>query len=76
MSEERVLGKDYVVLKGRGGREYQNGAMVKNDDKVHLSVDIGKTTICGKIPETFLLTYADVEINCPDCIAEIVRRGR
>lgn len=69
-----VLGKDYVTLKGRGGREFQNGATVKDDDYIHLSVDIGQSTVCGKSPDGFMITYADVDIDCPDCIKDIRKR--
>jgi len=60
------------VLKGRGGREFQNGATCNKDEFMHLSVDMGRTTICDKIPDDFLITYSDVEITCPKCI-EILR---
>lgn len=56
------------ILKGRGGREVMNGATRKEDDFMHLSTNIGQTTICGHMPDSFLLTYADVEITCPECI--------
>ena len=74
--EKRVLGKDYVLLSGRGGREDQNGATVKSDDKIHLSVDMGKTTICGSAVDKFMLTYSDVEIDCPQCIKRLKAKSR
>ncbi|KKN11505.1 hypothetical protein LCGC14_1025730 [marine sediment metagenome] len=74
MSPKGVLGVDYVVLKGRGGRDTQNGAIVAGDEKMHLSVDAGQSTVCGKVTREYLLTYADVSIDCPECIAAIKAR--
>ncbi len=68
-----ILGKGYVTLKGRGGREYQNGATVKDNEFMHLSVDGGQATICNKIPDQFLLTYSDVDITCPECVKKLVK---
>ncbi len=56
------------VLRGRGGRDCINGATRKEDKFMHLSTDIGRTTVCGHVPEGFLITYSDVEITCPECI--------
>lgn len=67
-----ILGKDYVTLKGRGGRDTQNGSTVKSDKFMHLSVDIGASTICGRIPDSFLMTYSDVDIDCPECIKKLL----
>lgn len=75
MTKERILGEDYVVLQGRGGRESTNGASVKGDDKfVHLSVDMGRITICKQAVENFMLTYADVDITCPECIENLKKQ--
>lgn len=63
-----VLGVDYAILKGTGGRETTNGASVKGDDFMHLSCDMGSTAVCGKSVQDFLLTYADVKINCKACV--------
>lgn len=73
---ERVLGIDYVVLQGRGGREFQNGANCKDDDHVHLGFLEGQMTACGRMWEHFMLTYSDVEIDCPDCIKELKKRAK
>ncbi len=70
-----MVAKYNPILKGRGGREFQNGATIKGDDFMHLSIDIGRTTICGKMPDSFLLTYSDVEITCPKCI-KVIRSPR
>ena len=72
MVHEGVLGKDYVTLKGRGGRDLQNGATVEGDTLMHLSVDAGQTVVCGLTVESFVVTYADVDIDCAFCIAKIV----
>lgn len=72
--EARVLGKDYVVLKGRGGRDITNGATCNGDKFMHLA-QLGKGTSCGKPIKDFLLTYADVEIDCPKCIRKLVELG-
>lgn len=71
---DQVLGKDFVLLQGRGGRDSTNGATVKGDDFMHLSVDTGRTTVCRQAVENFLLTYADVKINCPGCIEDLRSR--
>ncbi len=71
MSKSSDTDKPNPVLKGRGGRECTNGATVSTDNCMHLSVDMGATTLCGKTPDGFLMTYADVEITCPSCIAKI-----
>jgi len=72
---ERKLGVDYVVLKGRGGREFQNGATCEGDNYIHLGFLEGSQTACGKAWKNFMLTYSDVEIDCPDCIKELKRRA-
>ena len=61
------------ILKGRGGRDSINGASIKSDKFTHLSTDCGQTTICGHSVESFMLTYADVEIDCPEC-SRILRK--
>lgn len=75
MMDKGILGKDYVVLRGRGGRDTQNGATCKNDEYMHLSVNCGESTICGKGVESFLLTYSDLDINCPKCVKRLVKGG-
>jgi len=72
---ERVLGKDYVVLKGKGQREMYNGATCKDDNFVHLGLGLEGSTACGKLIDKFFLTYDDVEIDCPGCIKELKKRG-
>lgn len=74
MTEEKaeVLGVDYVILQGRGGRESTNGASTKGDKFVHLSVDMGSTTLCKRRAESFMMTYADVRITCKECVKELV----
>ena len=62
-----VLGVDYVMLKGSGGRDRCNGATVQGDDSMHLGI-LGQGTACEKTIEEFLTTYADVKITCPSCI--------
>lgn len=71
---EKILGKDYVILKGRGERDIYNGATVKGDKFMHLGFILEKKTACGEFYESFLATYSDVEIDCPKCIAEIKKR--
>ena len=71
-----ILGKDYVTLKGRGGREIQNGATVGGEELMHLSVDTGQTTICGQVPAQFLITDSDVDITCPNCIKILLARAK
>lgn len=63
-----ILGKDYVTLEGKGGRDYQNGTTSKYDEFMHLSIDIGSSLICGSAPDKFLITDSDVDITCPKCI--------
>ena len=63
------------VLKGRGGRECINGATREEDNFMHLSTDIGQTTICGHTPDGFLITYSDVEITCPECIKVLRKKN-
>lgn len=69
-AQARVLGVDYVVLKGRDNREYINGATVRGDNFVHLA-RLGEVTECGATYDLFMSTYADVEIDCPACIKAI-----
>ena len=71
----RVLGKDYVLLQGKGDREVYNGATVKGDTHTHLGLSSEQVTVCGRAIDKFFLTYDDVEIDCPECIAELKRRG-
>jgi hypothetical protein len=53
------------VIKGRGGREYMNGATCKGDDYMHLGYSLpNMMTECRKSIDGFLMTYADVEITC------------
>jgi hypothetical protein len=77
MSDEakaEVLGVDYVMLKGSGGRDRYNGATVKGDTFMHLGIVGAETaTACKKGIENFLLTHADVKITCPSCIKVLKR---
>lgn len=68
MSDGRVLGVDYVVLKGQGGRDYTNGAVIEGEEDMHLGFLTSRQTACGKGYTHFLVTYADVEITCRACI--------
>ena len=61
-SKERVLGVDYVTL---------GGATVKDDKFMHLGV-LGRGTICGRSIESFLVTYADVDVTCSRCVKKLV----
>ena len=63
-----------MLLSGRGDREYFNGATVKGDSLVHLGILATRATACGKAFENFMLTYSDITIDCPDCVAEVERR--
>lgn len=75
MEHKGELGKDYVTLSGKGGRDYQNGATAVGDEFMHLSVDVGSSLICGDMPKAFLLTYSDVDITCPKCIKILVEKA-
>ena len=67
--KERVLGVDYIVIKGRGGESLiYNGASAEGDNHMHLGIARKRMTACEKPIKDFLLTYADVEVNCPACI--------
>jgi len=70
----RVLGEDYVVLKGRGGRDLHNGATCGRDSYTHLGMVLSGQTACGKAASNVMATYDDVEIDCPDCIRVIKER--
>ena len=60
------------ILKGRGGREFVNGATCQGSKYVHLGYSLpNMMTLCGKAIEGFMVTYADVEITCPQCIKKI-----
>lgn len=72
--KERVLGVDYVTLKGRGARLVHNGATCEDDTYVHLGNSSESMTTCGKAIKEFFLTYADVEINCPECVKILVNK--
>lgn len=65
------------IIKGRGGREFMNGATCKDDGYMHLGHSLpNMMTECGKSIDSFLATDADVEITCPDCIKKIRERKR
>jgi hypothetical protein len=67
---ERVLGKDYVVLKNPGA--VYNGATVRGDKYVHIGrLFSDGTTLCKRSMENFFLTTKDVEVDCPDCILKV-----
>ena len=55
-------------IAGGGGREYFDGAICKGDTYIHIGYPFPNITECGKSIQEFMLTYADVEITCPDCI--------
>ncbi|GAI21291.1 unnamed protein product [marine sediment metagenome] len=74
MSKDRVLGQDYIILKGRGERDRYNGATVKDDNYVHLGLLLESRTACNKAIDKALLTDGDVEINCPECIKDVKKR--
>ncbi|GEM_PF-6185397 len=73
--KQRVLGQDFVVLKGRGQRDIHNGATVEGDSLMHLGHSLEQRTTCGKSIKEFLLTNSDVEIDCPDCI-KTLKKGK
>ena len=63
-----------IVLSGSTDREYFNGASVEEDSLVHLGILVTRSTACGKPFKDFMLTYSNVTINCPSCLAEVDRR--
>lgn len=71
MIKGRVLGEDYVILKGKGERDRYNGATAKGDNYVHLGLLLEGRTACNKAIDKAFMTYSDVEINCPECIRGI-----
>jgi len=74
--DTRVLGKDYVVLKGKGQRDIYNGATVKDDIHMHLGLLLEGETACGKSIDQALMTYSAVEIDCLECIAKLTSERR
>lgn len=70
----RTLGKDYVILQSPNV-DY-NGATVKDDHHVHLGIRALRSTACELAIENFMLTNREVEINCLDCVKELVRKSR
>ncbi len=67
---ERVLGKDYVVLKNPGST--YNGATVKDNSYIHIGALFNDgLTLCRRSMENFFLTTGDVEVDCPDCISRV-----
>jgi len=74
MSKGRVLGKDYITLRGQGERDRYNGATVKDDNYVHLGLLLEGRTVCNKAIDVAFMTHSDVEINCPECIKEVKAR--
>lgn len=62
----------YPIIKGRGGREFMNGATCKGDNFTHPGYSLpNMMTECGKSIDSFFATYTDVEITCPICIKRI-----
>ena len=72
---DRVLGVDYVVLKGKGGRDTTNGAVVDGDTSIHLGSLFDRLTVCGMGYTQFLVTYSDVEITCTKCVRILTERA-
>lgn len=70
----RVLGVDYIILKGKGGREFTNGAVIDGDDFMHLGNLSSRQTCYGEVYGQFLVTYADIEITCKECILKIMSK--
>ncbi len=79
MVDERILGIDYVTLKGGGDRDRFNGALIPGDDStMHLGIIKpmeGSETACHQPIGTFLLTNADIDITCPQCITILTKRA-
>lgn len=76
MRKERVLGKDYIILKGRGERDIYNGATIEGDTKfMHFGYGLKRETACGRLIKEFLLAYSDIEINCPKCIKVFIPKS-
>ncbi len=67
---ERVLGRDYVVLK-KPGLVY-NGATSRADSYIHIGQSLGGGSLaCGGQMEDFFLTSREVEVDCPACILKV-----
>ncbi len=71
MFDKRVLGIDYVTLKGREGRDTTNGATADEDNYTHLGSLFDRQTACKLPIKNFFATYSDVDIDCPACIKVI-----
>lgn len=64
---ERLLGKDYVVLKNPG--LVYNGATSHSDNFTHIGMSLsGGSLLCGGVLKEFSLSYRDVDVDCPKCI--------
>jgi len=77
--KQRILGIDYVVISGPGDREIYNGAHVKDSPYVHLGFGAFHTnagqTACQASYDKFMVTYGDVQVDCPECVRIIEVRG-
>ena len=71
--KKRVLGEDYVVIKGKGKRDIYNGATVEGDTFTHLGISLSGLTACRRSIKEFFATYSDVEVDCPACIRSVNR---
>ena len=77
MNKERTTRLDgaSVVLRGPENRERLNGALVLDDDRIHLGIIdpiTGSLTACGHRIRAFMATYSDVEITCPACATRVL----
>ena len=68
--------KPNPIIKGRHGREFLNGATVESDNYTHIGYSLHMVTECGKGIDEFFITYADVEITCPDCAKKIRKKAK
>jgi len=72
MPDRGVFGVDYVTISGRGQRDQFNGALVIDDEAMHLGIIKpmeGSETACHQPIKQFLLTTSDVDVTCPQCVA-------
>ncbi len=64
---ERLLGKDYIVLKNPG--LVYNGATSYNDDFIHIGMSLGGGSLmCADTLKEFFLSNRNIDITCPNCI--------
>ena len=62
-------------MKVKGGTKI-NGAFNGGDNRIHIGSLFSKKTFCGLFYHQFIISYAEFDVTCPECIEAWLRRSK